>query len=87
MREAQTAAPTPQGPVCPVTGPCAQPSPPEQQPYYLWLPVLGRVNLTDLTLPMLSLVLGLMDGFNPCAMWVLVAFLAALPAGGLDSRG
>jgi cytochrome c biogenesis protein CcdA/thiol-disulfide isomerase/thioredoxin len=78
LREAERAAARPQGPACPLTGPCAQPSPPEQQPYYLWLPVLGRVDLTDLTLPMLSLVLGLVDGFNPCAMWVLVAFLAAL---------
>lgn len=42
------------------------------------LPLLGEVDLAQLTLPALSLVLGLVDGFNPCAMWVLVAFLTAL---------
>jgi hypothetical protein len=42
------------------------------------VPLIGAVDLAKLTLPMLSLVLGLVDGFNPCAMWVLVAFLTAL---------
>lgn len=42
------------------------------------LPLMGEVDLAQLTLPALSLVLGLVDGFNPCAMWVLVAFLTAL---------
>ncbi|MBI4798339.1 MAG: glutaredoxin [Desulfarculus sp.] len=42
------------------------------------VPLWGPVDLAMLTLPALSLVLGLVDGFNPCAMWVLVAFLTAL---------
>jgi cytochrome c biogenesis protein CcdA len=45
---------------------------------YLTLPLIGRIDISQFTLPMLSLVLGLVDGFNPCAMWVLVAFLTAL---------
>ncbi|MCB2184921.1 MAG: hypothetical protein KQJ78_00780 [Deltaproteobacteria bacterium] len=49
---------------------------------YLEVPGWGRVDLAQLTLPVLSLLLGLVDGFNPCAMWVLVAFLTALSQAG-----
>lgn len=45
---------------------------------YLDVPLFGKIDLVRFTLPMLSLVLGFVDGFNPCAMWVLVAFLTAL---------
>lgn len=38
------------------------------------------VNVSQYSLPALSFILGLIDGFNPCAMWVLVMFLAALVA-------
>ncbi|MFA6035543.1 MAG: thioredoxin family protein [Candidatus Micrarchaeia archaeon] len=40
------------------------------------LPFLGRTDLTELSLPVLAVVLGLVDGFNPCAMWVLVYLIA-----------
>jgi len=36
------------------------------------LPLLGKTDLSTLSLPLLAVVLGLVDGFNPCAMWVLV---------------
>ncbi len=36
------------------------------------IPLLGRADLSTLSLPVLAAVLGLVDGFNPCAMWVLV---------------
>jgi glutaredoxin len=42
------------------------------------LPLLGTVRLDDLGLPALTVVLGLVDGFNPCAMWVLVFLLSIL---------
>jgi glutaredoxin/cytochrome c biogenesis protein CcdA len=42
------------------------------------LPVFGQVRVRDLGLPVFSLVLGLVDGFNPCAMWVLVFLLSLL---------
>ncbi len=42
------------------------------------LPFVGIVNLGDFSLFSLSLVLGFVDGFNPCAMWVLVTFLLIL---------
>jgi len=44
------------------------------------LPLLGKVNLTSFSLPTLAITLGVVDGFNPCAMWALVALLAVLVA-------
>ncbi len=35
-------------------------------------------NLRKKSLSLLAIVLGFVDGFNPCAMWVLVMFLVAL---------
>lgn len=49
------------------------------------LPVLGEINVLDYSLPFLSVVLGLVDGFNPCAMWVLV-YLISLVIGLKDRR-
>ena len=42
------------------------------------LPVFGEVRVRELGLPLFSLVLGLVDGFNPCAMWVLLFLLSLL---------
>ncbi|MDD5339821.1 MAG: thioredoxin family protein [Candidatus ainarchaeum sp.] len=36
------------------------------------IPLLGKADLSAMSLPLLAAVLGLVDGFNPCAMWVLV---------------
>jgi len=41
-------------------------------------PFIGEIDLTEYSLPTLSVVLGFVDGFNPCAMWVLVMFLTIL---------
>ncbi|NLF53062.1 MAG: hypothetical protein GX576_01410 [Thauera phenolivorans] len=42
------------------------------------LPLFGEVELANLSLPLLTVVLGALDGFNPCAMWVLVFLLGLL---------
>jgi glutaredoxin len=42
------------------------------------VPLLGRVRASDLGLPVFTVVLGLLDGFNPCAMWVLLFVLSLL---------
>lgn len=42
------------------------------------LPIIGQIDLTKLSLPVLSVVIGLIDGFNPCAMWALMFLLALL---------
>ena len=34
------------------------------------LPVFGKVNAKTVSLPLISVVLGFLDGFNPCAMWI-----------------
>jgi cytochrome c biogenesis protein CcdA/glutaredoxin len=50
------------------------------------VPFLGPVNLKSWSLPTMSLVLGLIDGFNPCAMWVLIMFLMVLTQAGSRTR-
>jgi thiol-disulfide isomerase/thioredoxin len=42
------------------------------------LPIIGRTDLTQYSLPVLTILLGLIDGFNPCAMWVLVYLIGVL---------
>ena len=42
------------------------------------LPLIGTTDLNSLSLPVLAIVLGLVDGFNPCAMWVLVYLISLL---------
>lgn len=49
------------------------------------LPLFGEISLSDLSLPALTLVLAAIDGFNPCAMWVL-ALLIGILLGVEDSR-
>ena len=47
------------------------------------IPIINKtVDLTNYSLFTISLILGTIDGFNPCAMWVLVLFLTALIAVG-----
>jgi hypothetical protein len=40
------------------------------------LPLIGEIVLADYSLPTLAVILGLVDGFNPCAMWVLVYLIS-----------
>jgi thiol-disulfide isomerase/thioredoxin len=54
-------------------------------PETLTLPVLGQVNLKYLSLGAITVIIGALDGFNPCAMWVLV-FLINLLLGMEDRR-
>jgi hypothetical protein len=42
------------------------------------LPWLGEVDLQSSSLPVLTVVLAAVDGFNPCAMWVLVFLIGLL---------
>ncbi len=49
------------------------------------LPYFGERTLPELGLPLFTFFLGLLDGFNPCAMWVLL-FLVALLANLRDRR-
>lgn len=49
-----------------------------QKEFLFKLPFFGVVNLRDYSLLTLSAILGFVDGFNPCAMWVLLVFLLIL---------
>jgi hypothetical protein len=42
------------------------------------LPFIGEIVLADYSLPALAVVLGFVDGFNPCAMWVLVYLISII---------
>lgn len=42
------------------------------------LPLLGRLRVRDMGLPLFTIAVGLIDGFNPCAMWVLLFLLSIL---------
>ncbi len=42
------------------------------------LPVFGRLRASEIGLPLFTIAIGLVDGFNPCAMWVLLFLLSIL---------
>ncbi len=44
----------------------------------LKVPILGNVDLSKMSLAGLTFVLGILDGFNPCAMWILVILISLL---------
>lgn len=46
--------------------------------YYVSLPIIGKIDAQKYPLVIISAILGFFDGFNPCAMWVLVTFLIIL---------
>jgi glutaredoxin/cytochrome c biogenesis protein CcdA len=52
------------------------------EPYLVKVPFMGVIDAKEYSLPVLSMVLGFIDGFNPCAMWVLVTFLIVLTQAG-----
>ena len=42
------------------------------------IPIIGNVDVKKASLPLISLIIGLVDGFNPCAMWVLLFLITML---------
>ncbi len=48
------------------------------------LPIVGEIDVRNLSLPLLTIVLAAADGFNPCAMWVLIFLLGLLV--GVENR-
>jgi len=47
-------------------------------PAKIKVPIFGEINLKNLSLPALTVILGTVDGFNPCAMWALIFLLGLL---------
>jgi len=42
------------------------------------LPFIGEFKTASVSLPILTVVIGALDGFNPCAMWVLLFLISLL---------
>lgn len=42
------------------------------------IPLIGKVDIKKVSLPLISVVIGLVDGFNPCAMWILLFLITML---------
>lgn len=42
------------------------------------VPIFGKVNLKNVSLTTASILIGFIDGFNPCAMWVLLFLISVL---------
>ncbi len=45
---------------------------------YMKVPLLGKINVKEVSLPVIAFSIGLVDGFNPCAMWVLIFLISML---------
>lgn len=54
-------------------------------PSKITFPLLGEINPRTFSLPLLTVVVGGLDGFNPCAMWILI-FLISLLLGMEDRK-
>ncbi|MDP3051985.1 MAG: hypothetical protein Q8N42_00590 [bacterium] len=57
------------------TTPIEQPAEPKEK---ITLPFFGEVDPKTISLPLLSVVIGGLDGFNPCAMWILIFLISLL---------
>lgn len=42
------------------------------------LPILGEVDMKKVSLPLVAVIIGFIDGFNPCAMWILIFLISML---------
>lgn len=56
----------------------------EDIPEKINLPFIGAVNTSSLSLPVLTILIAAVDGFNPCAMWVLMLLISLLL--GMENR-
>jgi len=61
-----------------LAGDCPAPidqEPPDEDPG-IDVPIFGRIIFADYSLAALAVILGLVDGFNPCALWVLLYLIS-----------
>lgn len=57
---------------------CAKQDEGKNTPQTIDVPVFGRIEVKNFSLPVLAVVLGGLDGFNPCAMWTLIFLISLL---------
>ena len=70
--------------ITPIT-PNPQPQETKAVPEKIKLPIFGEIETKNLSLPLLTILIAGLDGFNPCAMWVLL-FLITLLLGMKDKK-
>jgi len=42
------------------------------------IPIIGKKNIKEVPILLSAIVIGLVDGFNPCAMWILIFLISML---------
>lgn len=57
----------------------------EKQDYIKTIPLFGKIDVRKFSLPIIASVIGFVDGFNPCAMWILI-FLISMLIGTKDRK-
>lgn len=50
----------------------------ESEPGQVTLPIFGEISADNLSLPLFTILVALVDGFNPCAMWTLIFLISLL---------
>jgi glutaredoxin len=50
----------------------------EKTGFNVKIPFFGQIDISKMSLPVLTITLGAIDGLNPCAMWVLLFLLTLL---------
>jgi thiol-disulfide isomerase/thioredoxin len=58
--------------------PSPQPKSEITAPEKITLPLLGEIETKNISLPIFTVIIGTLDGFNPCAMWVLLFLISML---------
>ena len=58
--------------------PSPQPKSEITAPEKINLPLLGEIETKSISLPVLTVIIAALDGFNPCAMWVLLFLISML---------
>jgi thiol-disulfide isomerase/thioredoxin len=61
-----------------ISGEVCDPGEDSKEGLNITLPVFGQINSASVSLPILTIMIGFLDGFNPCAMWVLLFLLSLL---------
>jgi hypothetical protein len=78
-REQPSGAGAPQAQCAPEEGEeCDEPATSAGARFTMRVPVWGELDVRELGLPAFTIAVGLVDGFNPCAMWVLLFVLSML---------
>ena len=50
----------------------------KNNPNEIKLPLIGTVNIKKVSIPLVAIILGFIDGINPCAMWILLFLINML---------